>query len=322
MLRFACSTLVGKEHAYLVLDYFHRIFVSYCHSAKRITDSFSNRHGNNTINENNITMATLISYSNVRICINDDSISSRMEETIFEQTMLLSFTTVVKKPFCDEHNSMVTFLLLKVTKCSRRRATSSTSFAHDITKEPYKATRGLSKLCAFFITCLLGVIGTTVLDIFSMPLKVSQRSSRVWPSPLRSFNMHPMTYICLLRLHIIETFFLRRRTLRRLVGLSHTFCSRNPPPQRKHHSIMTEVTKKKASPLVSLVTGCIAGCIECTVVWPMEYIKTQLQLQRHLKIGEKPPFTGVVSGLVHTVKTTGFLSLYNGLGVTLVSFSV
>jgi solute carrier family 25 citrate transporter 1 len=40
-------------------------------------------------------------------------------------------------------------------------------------------------------------------------------------------------------------------------------------------------------------------------------------LQKVVK-GEKPPFTGVIGGLIYTVKTTGFLSLYNGLGVTLV----
>lgn len=63
--------------------------------------------------------------------------------------------------------------------------------------------------------------------------------------------------------------------------------------------------------------GCIAGAIECVSVWPMEYIKTQLQLQK-VGPGQKPPFTGVYSGLVYTVRTTGFFSLYNGLGVTLV----
>lgn len=52
----------------------------------------------------------------------------------------------------------------------------------------------------------------------------------------------------------------------------------------------------------------------------MEYIKTQLQLQR-VAPGQKPPYTGVVSGLVYTVRTTGFWSLYTGLGVTLV-FSI
>lgn len=68
---------------------------------------------------------------------------------------------------------------------------------------------------------------------------------------------------------------------------------------------------------MALTTGCISGAIECVAVWPMEFIKTQLQLQRNLP-GVKPAYTGVVSGLVYTVRTTGFLSLYNGLGVTLV----
>lgn len=31
-----------------------------------------------------------------------------------------------------------------------------------------------------------------------------------------------------------------------------------------------------------------------------------------------PPFTGVLGGLSYTVRTTGFLSLYRGLGVTLI----
>jgi solute carrier family 25 citrate transporter 1 len=75
--------------------------------------------------------------------------------------------------------------------------------------------------------------------------------------------------------------------------------------------------KKSSNPLVSLTAGCIAGGIECVTVWPMEYMKTQLQLQKKTT-GVKPPFTGVISGLVYTVKTTGFFSLYRGLGVTLI----
>lgn len=79
---------------------------------------------------------------------------------------------------------------------------------------------------------------------------------------------------------------------------------------------MTTQSKKK-NPMVPLVTGAISGGIECIAVWPMEYIKTQLQLQKPIP-GQKPVYTGVVSGLVYTVRTTGFFSLYNGLGVTLV----
>ena len=39
----------------------------------------------------------------------------------------------------------------------------------------------------------------------------------------------------------------------------------------------------------------LAG-IEATCVWPMEYIKTQLQLQEMLAVGEKPKFTGMIAG--------------------------
>jgi len=39
----------------------------------------------------------------------------------------------------------------------------------------------------------------------------------------------------------------------------------------------------------------LAG-IEATCVWPMEYIKTQLQLQEKLAVGEKPKFTGMIGG--------------------------
>lgn len=69
-------------------------------------------------------------------------------------------------------------------------------------------------------------------------------------------------------------------------------------------------------PCISLT---LAGGIECISVWPMEYIKTQLQLQKVVTVGgPKPPYTGMISGLVYTVKTTGFFSLYKGLSVTLV----
>ena len=36
--------------------------------------------------------------------------------------------------------------------------------------------------------------------------------------------------------------------------------------------------------------------IEATCVWPMEFIKTQLQLQEKLAAGQKPKFTGMISG--------------------------
>ncbi|CAM9267509.1 unnamed protein product [Phaeothamnion confervicola] len=75
------------------------------------------------------------------------------------------------------------------------------------------------------------------------------------------------------------------------------------------------MSKKNANPVVTLTAGCIAGGIEATVVWPMEYIKTQLQLQASSL--EVPKYTGVFSGIRYTVQTTGFLSLYRGLAPTL-----
>ena len=68
--------------------------------------------------------------------------------------------------------------------------------------------------------------------------------------------------------------------------------------------------------MLALYSGSIAGGIECVCVWPMEYMKTQLQLMRAVE-GQKPKFTGVVSGIRYTIATTGFFSLYKGLDVTL-----
>lgn len=74
-------------------------------------------------------------------------------------------------------------------------------------------------------------------------------------------------------------------------------------------------SEKKPSILLPMAAGCIAGGIEATAVWPMEFIKTQLQLNAK---GSKLPYTGMISGLTYTVKTTGFLSLYRGLAPTLI----
>lgn len=75
-------------------------------------------------------------------------------------------------------------------------------------------------------------------------------------------------------------------------------------------------TKKSSNPLTAMSAGCIAGAVEATAVWPMEFIKTQLQLGS--KGGSKLPFTGVLQGLSYTVRVTGFFSLYRGLAPTLI----
>jgi solute carrier family 25 citrate transporter 1 len=80
----------------------------------------------------------------------------------------------------------------------------------------------------------------------------------------------------------------------------------------------TTAAPVKKNPMIAITAGCISGGIECVTVWPMEYIKTQLQLQKAPSATYTPPYTGVISGLKYTVNTTGFLSLYKGLTVTLV----
>lgn len=73
--------------------------------------------------------------------------------------------------------------------------------------------------------------------------------------------------------------------------------------------------QKSKNSLTAMTAGCIAGAVEATTVWPMEFIKTQLQLQSK---GAQLPYNGMVSGLSYTVRTTGFLSLYRGLAPTLI----
>ena len=73
--------------------------------------------------------------------------------------------------------------------------------------------------------------------------------------------------------------------------------------------------KKKFNPLLPMAAGCIAGGIEATATWPMEFIKTQLQLRVK---GSQLAYDGMISGLSYTVKTTGFFSLYRGLAPTLI----
>lgn len=59
--------------------------------------------------------------------------------------------------------------------------------------------------------------------------------------------------------------------------------------------------EKKPNKLLPIAAGCIAGAIEATAVWPLEFIKTQLQLSGKGAV----PYNGVISGLRYTVQTTG-----------------
>ena len=85
---------------------------------------------------------------------------------------------------------------------------------------------------------------------------------------------------------------------------------------------MSEASKKKPTKTVSsaIATGCMSGGVEAIAVWPMENIKTQLQLQRRTGAGQKPPFTGSPYLLVH-VLLTSYPQYSHRLGIWLLTRS-
>ena len=77
--------------------------------------------------------------------------------------------------------------------------------------------------------------------------------------------------------------------------------------------------KKKATATAKGLAGAISGAIETMCVWPLESVKTRLQLTRRAAAagGQAPPFNGMISCFRYTVKTTGFFSLYHGMAPVL-----
>ncbi|POM58990.1 Tricarboxylate transporter [Phytophthora palmivora] len=72
------------------------------------------------------------------------------------------------------------------------------------------------------------------------------------------------------------------------------------------------VTKSK-NPMVATTAGAIAGGIETLTIWPMEMIKTNLQLGTM-----RAQYTGMIGGFRYHVQTDGVGSLYRGLAPVLV----
>ncbi|GMF15230.1 unnamed protein product [Phytophthora lilii] len=72
------------------------------------------------------------------------------------------------------------------------------------------------------------------------------------------------------------------------------------------------VTKSK-NPMVATTAGAIAGGIETLTIWPMEMIKTNLQLGTM-----RTQYTGMIGGFRYHVQTDGVGSLYRGLVPVLV----
>ncbi|KAF4315622.1 hypothetical protein BBO99_00009250 [Phytophthora kernoviae] len=65
---------------------------------------------------------------------------------------------------------------------------------------------------------------------------------------------------------------------------------------------------KSKNPVVATTAGAIAGGIETLAVWPMEMIKTNLQLG-----SMRAQYTGMLAGVRYHVRTDGVGSLYRGL---------
>ncbi|RLN60156.1 hypothetical protein BBJ29_008606 [Phytophthora kernoviae] len=65
---------------------------------------------------------------------------------------------------------------------------------------------------------------------------------------------------------------------------------------------------KSKNPVVATTAGAIAGGIETLAVWPMEMIKTNLQLG-----SMRAQYTGMLAGVRYHVRTDGIGSLYRGL---------
>lgn len=77
---------------------------------------------------------------------------------------------------------------------------------------------------------------------------------------------------------------------------------------------MSSTEKKSKDPILSLISGTVAGGVEGIATYPTEYVKTRLQLQAGGKLqpGELK-FKGPIDCLVKTVKTHGVGAIYTGV---------
>lgn len=75
----------------------------------------------------------------------------------------------------------------------------------------------------------------------------------------------------------------------------------------------TKMVTKSKNPMVATTAGAIAGGIETLTIWPMEMIKTNLQLGTM-----RAQYTGMIGGFRYHVQTDGVGSLYRGLAPVLV----
>jgi solute carrier family 25 (mitochondrial citrate transporter), member 1 len=76
--------------------------------------------------------------------------------------------------------------------------------------------------------------------------------------------------------------------------------------------------KKSSNPTVACLSGAIAGGIESIAIWPTEYTKTLLQLQKN---GSEKEYTGMIDCAKKQIKKNGIFGLYKGLSTALI-FSI
>lgn len=76
---------------------------------------------------------------------------------------------------------------------------------------------------------------------------------------------------------------------------------------------MSSSSNKSKNPLVATTAGAVAGGIETIVIWPMEMIKTNLQLGTM-----RAHYAGMTAGFRYHIRTDGVRSLYRGLAPVLV----
>eukprot|EP01138_Halocafeteria_seosinensis_P006345 gb/GECG01006486.1/.p1 GENE.gb/GECG01006486.1/~~gb/GECG01006486.1/.p1 ORF type:complete len:304 (+),score=36.65 gb/GECG01006486.1/:1-912(+) len=81
-------------------------------------------------------------------------------------------------------------------------------------------------------------------------------------------------------------------------------------------SSKTTVTNKDGTPIGPVkhcIAGGLAGGIEVAIMYPTEYVKTQLQLERRREDGKPPRFKNSIDCAKKIVKDKGPLALYRGL---------
>ncbi|KAI3647734.1 hypothetical protein MP228_007955 [Amoeboaphelidium protococcarum] len=75
---------------------------------------------------------------------------------------------------------------------------------------------------------------------------------------------------------------------------------------------------KSRNPYKNFIAGGIAGAVEATIMYPTEFVKTQLQLQQNQKTVSGVIYKGPVDCVKVIVKERGFLGLYQGVSTLII----